>query len=344
MRKNFKVLTSTSVLVAIIFIFTIDLFAGGMKFQTFPNPDSAKKKSFTTLKIINKKESVKTGKTVFLINTGLSFQELGTKSRLILNIDKNSPGMPRKKGPGLVMELSAYNKTLLQCATEGACKLVRGTETVTFKFTHNFPAGKHLAKLTINKGRNTMKIGQVRVVTEAPCSRDDICSGMGECRYESAKSGFKAYCECSEGTENPSIFGELNRLKCEPNDCAAMECGHGTCVSGEGRNGITWAECKCFEGFEGDSCEIPTCDNVQCGESGTCAIEDGTPECICEDGHVVAENGTCVYDECSDTECDFNERCVSIYNPRAKAFIHAHCEKKPVWELLSNLLKRRGRR
>ncbi len=93
------------------------------------------------------------------------------------------------------------------------------------------------------------------------CTRDDDCK-EGRC------SG--GQCKCNEG-----LCDEKATLPDEPPpDCANDdECNHGRCDDGK---------CKCKEGWDGNTCTVERCGDIDggCGKHGKCHHD----ECECQDG------------------------------------------------------------
>jgi len=66
-------------------------------------------------------------------------------------------------------------------------------------------------------------------------------------------------------------------------NCYPYQCNlQGICTN---LTGNTYS-CDCFTDYDGDNCEttLTSCDDVDCGESGTCLYEDAAPKCFCEYG------------------------------------------------------------
>jgi len=66
-------------------------------------------------------------------------------------------------------------------------------------------------------------------------------------------------------------------------NCYPYQCNlQGICTN---LTGNTYS-CDCFTDYDGDNCEttLTTCEDVDCGDAGTCLYEDATPKCFCEYG------------------------------------------------------------
>lgn len=66
-------------------------------------------------------------------------------------------------------------------------------------------------------------------------------------------------------------------------NCYPYQCNlQGICTNLTGNTYM----CDCFTNYDGDNCEVTltTCDNVDCGETGTCLYNDAEPICYCENG------------------------------------------------------------
>ena len=137
------------------------------------------------------------------------------------------------------------------------------------------------------------------------------CSGHGGCLLEAGAPS----CRCDFGYEAVG-------LGCRPADCALIDCGAGSCVSGEegprcecdhGHVAVGYEcrpapceledcsghgacvvdgdaagglRCECDVGYvaEGLSCR-PACGELACGDHGACVQEDGEARCACDRGY-----------------------------------------------------------
>lgn len=65
---------------------------------------------------------------------------------------------------------------------------------------------------------------------------------------------------------------------CYPNQCNLA----GICTNLTGNTYM----CDCFTDYDGDNCgtTLTSCDNVDCGDAGTCLYDDAMPTCYCEYG------------------------------------------------------------
>jgi probable HAF family extracellular repeat protein len=152
------------------------------------------------------------------------------------------------------------------------------------------------------------------------------------------EAGRTEACACpggEEGTQQCAMDGS-NWLECDCSEaqdpCRFVTCsGHGECSPVAGI-----PECACDEGFDGDDCSACadgfhrdgdacvadySCDDLDCGDHGTCAVEDGIAGCACDDGWAGAacdacypgyhdDGGDCVLDEvCRATSCAGHGEC-----------------------------------
>jgi hypothetical protein len=144
------------------------------------------------------------------------------------------------------------------------------------------------------------------------------CSfNRGECLVDYAQ-GFKRYWSCDCGT---SYFG----TQCAQFVCVSDCHGNGECIDSN--------VCHCYPGFAGDECEV----DCGCNGHGRC----GGGSCICDDGYVLGDAGTCVVDcswgsgtmcSCGETdECVFGS-CVSGRCECWAGYSGTSCDVKNSWQ------------